>query len=156
LRLLEERELLIEPLNQVIKVHPDVLFIADQNTGIGYTGTMRQDNALSDRFGVKVEFKYDIDIEKKFIDSPTLLQFAHSIREASELNDQFSIPMSTRLLINFQNQARGLGIRFAINTMLNSFPKSDGEREGIQMRLDADLDNIADELGVPTDGYSVK
>lgn len=156
LRLLEERELLIEPLNQVIKVHPDVLFIADQNTGIGYTGTMRQDNALSDRFGVKVEFKYDIDIEKKFIDSPTLLQFAHSIREASELNDQFSIPMSTRLLINFQNQARGLGIRFAINTMLNSFPKSDGEREGIQMRLDADLDSIADELGVPTDGYSVK
>jgi hypothetical protein len=156
LRLLEERELLIEPLNEVIKVHPDCIFIADQNTGIGYTGTSRQDNALLDRFNIKVEFKYDIDIEKKFIDSPTLLQFAHSIREASELNDQFSIPMSSRLLRNFQDQARGLGMRFAINTMLNSFPKSDGEREGIKMRLDADLDSIAGELGVVVDGYSTK
>jgi MoxR-like ATPase len=156
LRLLEERELLIEPLNEVIKVHPECIFIADQNTGIGYTGTSRQDNALLDRFNIKIEFKYDIDIEKQFINSPTLLQFAHSIREASELNDQFSIPMSSRLLRNFQDQARGLGMRFAINTMLNSFPKSDGEREGIKMRLDADLDSIADELGVSTDGYSVK
>ena len=156
LRLLEERELLIEPLNEVIKVHPGVIFVADQNTGQGYTGTVRQDIALYDRFNVKMEFTYDTDIEKKFIDSSTLLQFAHAIREAAEMNDQFSIPMSTRLLKNFQSQARGLGLQFAVASMTNAFPKSDGEREAIKMRLDADIDSIAGELGVDVSTYSNK
>lgn len=148
LRLLEERELIIDTTNRVIKVHPDCIFIADQNTGSAYTGTSRQDGALVDRFNVKLEFKYDINIEKKFIDSPTLLQFANSIREASEATDEFSIPMSTRMLQNFQLQARGLGMGFAIQTLLNSFPKLDGERDAIKMRLEADLDTISAEFGI--------
>ena len=57
LRLLEERELAIEPLNKVIKVHPECLIIADQNTGYGYTGTSKQDIALVDRFNIKVNIK---------------------------------------------------------------------------------------------------
>jgi MoxR-like ATPase len=153
LRLLNERELLIEPLNEVIKVHPDCLILADQNIGLGYTGTVRQDNALTDRFAIKLEFTYDSKIEGKFIESPALLEFATSIRQASELNDQFSIPMSTRLLKNFQEQARGLSFKFAAATLLNSFPKSDGEREAIKMRFDASYDVIASELGVDPAGY---
>lgn len=155
LRLFEERELVIEPLNEVLQVHPDCIFIADQNTGLGYTGTSKQDNALLDRFNLKIEFDYDISVEKQFINSPTLLQFAHSIREASEMSDEFSIPMSSRLLINFENQAKALGLEFAISTLLNSFPKGDGEREGVKMRLDADIDTIADELGINKGTYSV-
>lgn len=154
LRLLEERELLIEPLNEVIKVHPDVLFIADQNTGLGYTGTTKQDAALVDRFADKLEFHYDTNIERKFIDSPALLTFAQSIREASEMNDEYSVPMSTRILKNFQAQARDLNFAFAVNSLLANFPKSDGEREAIQMRLDADSQQIADELGVLVGNYS--
>lgn len=154
LRLLEERELLIEPLNEVIKVHPEVIFIADQNTGLGYTGTSKQDAALIDRFADKLEFHYDTAIESKFIDSPTLLQFASNIREASEMNDEYSIPMSTRILKNFQEQARTLNFAFAVHSLLNNFPKIDGEREAIQMRLDADIDAIASELGVPVGVYT--
>ncbi len=155
LRLFEERELVIEPLNEVLQVHPECIFIADQNTGLGYTGTVKQDNALLDRFNLKIEFDYDINLEKQFISSPTLLQFAHAIREATEMQDEFSIPMSSRLLINFEAQAKALGLEFAINAMLNSFPKNDGEREGVKMRLDADLDTIAEELGVDKGSYSV-
>jgi hypothetical protein len=147
--------LVIEPLNEVLQVHPDCIFIADQNTGLGYTGTSKQDNALLDRFNLKIEFDYDINVERKFITSSTLLQFAHSIREASEMSDEFSIPMSSRLLINFENQAKSLGLEFAINAMLNSFPKGDGEREGVKMRLDAEIDTIAEELGVVKGTYSV-
>jgi MoxR-like ATPase len=154
LRLLQERELLIEPMNEVIKVHPDVLFIADQNTGLGYTGTSKQDAALVDRFNIKLEFHYDKDIEAKFIPSPTLLEFAASIRQASELNDEFSVPMSTRILKNFVSQARSLNFEFAINSMLSNYPKMDGEREGIKMRFDADASQIADELGVVVGKYS--
>jgi MoxR-like ATPase len=155
LRLLEERELLIEPMNQVIKVHPGVLFIADQNTGIGYTGTSKQDAALVDRFNIKLEFHYDTNIEKNFIKSPTLLAFASNIREASELNDEFSVPMSTRLLKNFVSQASRLNFEFAVNSMLSNYPKMDGERDAIKMRFDADVSQIADELGVPLGGYSI-
>lgn len=154
LRLLQERELLIEPMNEVIKVHPGVLFIADQNTGLGYTGTSKQDAALVDRFNIKLEFHYDKDIESKFIPSPTLLEFAASIRQASELNDEFSVPMSTRILKNFIAQARSLNFEFAINSMLSNYPKMDGEREGIKMRFDADASQIADELGVVVGKYS--
>jgi MoxR-like ATPase len=146
LRLLEERELLIEPLNEVIKVHPDVLFVADQNTGIGYTGTSRQDNALVDRFNIKLEFHYDTKIESKFIKSPTLLKFAEDIRTASAISDEFSVPMSTRILKNFQDNAVGLGFDFAVENLLNNFPSVDGERDAIKMRIDAERDTIIAEL----------
>ena len=154
LRLLAERELLIEPLNEVIKVHPGVLFIADQNTGLGYTGTSKQDGALVDRFNIKLEFHYDTSIESKFIPSPTLLEFASSIRQASEMNDEFSVPMSTRILKAFVAQAPSLGFEFAVNSLLSNYPKMDGERDGIKMRFDADAGQIADELGVTLGKYT--
>jgi MoxR-like ATPase len=154
LRLLEERELLIEPLNEVIKVHPECLFIADQNTGLGYTGTSKQDAALIDRFNIKLEFKYDTTIEAKFIKSPALLEFASNIREASEMNDEFSIPMSTRVLQNFQAQATSLNFSFAVHSLLANFPKSDGERDAIKMRLDAEIDRVASDYGVELGNYN--
>jgi MoxR-like ATPase len=153
LRLLQERELVIEPLNEVIKVHPEVLFIADQNTGMGYTGTSRQDAALIDRFNIKLEFQYDTNIENKFIASPTLLTFAGNIRDAAELNDEFSVPMSTRILKNFVAQAKRLNFEFAVNSLLSNYPKMDGERDAIKMRFDADASAIADELQVPIGKY---
>jgi MoxR-like ATPase len=154
LRLLQERELLIEPLNEVIKVHPDCVFIADQNTGFGYTGTSKQDAALVDRFNVKLEFRYDTAIEAKFIKSPALLEFASNIREASEMNDEFSIPLSTRVLQNFQAQATSLNFAFAVHGLLANFPKSDGERDAIKMRLDAEIDRIASDLGLELGKYN--
>lgn len=154
LRLLQERELVVEPLNQVIKVHPECLVIADQNTGFGYTGTSKQDNALLDRFNLKLEFKYDEAIEGQFIKSPALLAFAQGVRTSSDTNDEFSVPMSTRVLLNFQAQAQNLGFEFAVNSLLNNFPKTDGEREAIKMRIDADALTIAQELGVPYEEYN--
>lgn len=154
LRLLEEREIVIEPLNEVIKVHPEVLFIADQNTGLGYTGTSTQDNALLDRFNIKMEFQYDTEIEAQFIKSQALLDFAQAIRVAAETNDEFSVPMSTRALINFQANAQNLGFNFAVNALLNNYPKLDGEREAIKLRFDADADTIASELGVDASNYT--
>ena len=154
LRILQERELSIEPLNKVVKVHPDCLIVADQNTGFGYTGTSKQDAALLDRFNIKLEFKYDSEIESKFIKSPALLAFADGIRTAAEANDEFSTPMSTRLLINFQAQAQNLGFEFAVHSLLNNFPKTDNEREAVKMRLDADSYSIASELGVEYQEYN--
>jgi hypothetical protein len=153
LRVLNERELIIDQLNKVVKVHPDCLFIVDQNTGTGYAVT-KQDVALVDRMQPKLEFDYDIDVERKFIKSESLLQFAQSIREASKTTDQFTTPMSPRILMNFIDQAQKLNLGFAVYSLLNNFPKDDGEREAIKMRLDADIDAIAADLGVSLDSYS--
>lgn len=154
LRLLEERELVVEPLNEVIKVHPECIFVADQNVGSGYRGTQRQDDALVDRFNVKIEFAYDRAIEEKFITSPALLDFAVSIRQAREVSDEFSANVTTRMLKNFQKQAKGIGFEFAVHSLLNNFPKDEGEREALQHRFDINLDRIASELGVDKGGYN--
>jgi hypothetical protein len=153
LRVLNERELIIDQLNKVVKVHPDCLFVVDQNTGTGYAVT-KQDIALVDRMQPKLEFDYDIEVERKFIPSESLLQFAHSIREAAKTTDQFTTPMSPRILMNFIDQAKHLNLGFAVSSLLNNFPKDDGEREAIKMRLDADIDAIASEIGVSLDSYS--
>jgi hypothetical protein len=134
----------------------DVYKRQDQNTGFGYTGTSKQDIALVDRFHEKVEFSYDTTIEKNFISSPTLLSFASAIREASEINDEFSVPMSTRILKNFQDDVLNLNFEFAVNSLLNNYPKSDGERDGVKMRFDAEADTIAADYGVSKGNYSTR
>ena len=153
LRVLNERELIVDQLNKVVKVHPDCLFIVDQNTGVGYAVT-KQDIALVDRMQPKLEFEYDITTERSFIESESLLQFAHAIREAAEATDQFTTPMSPRILLDFISNAKHLNLGFAVTSMLNNFPKEDGEREAVKMRLDADIESIANELGVSLDSYS--
>jgi hypothetical protein len=149
LRLLAERELLIEPFNEVIKMHPECLLVADANTGSAYNGTMRQDMALIDRFNIKLPFTYDANLERNFLPYPALLSFATSIRKASELGEEdFSVPMSTRLLQNFVMHATNFNWQFAVQRLLSNFPADGGERDAIKMRLDSDAPRIASEFGV--------
>ena len=151
LRLLAERELFIEPFNEIIKVHPDCLFIADANSGSNYSGTMRQDGALIDRFNIKLPFVYDSELEAKFIPYPALLSFATGIRKATELGQEdFTTPLSTRLLQNFVMHVTSFNWNFAVQRLLTNFPADTGERDAIKMRLDADAPRIGSEFGVTT------
>ena len=149
LRVILERLLFIEPFNEVIKVHPECLFIADANVGGNYNGTMRQDGALLDRFAIKLPFTYDTDLESKFIPYPALLGFAKGIRTASELGEEdISTPLSTRLLQTFVAQVREFNWNFAAQRLLSNFPAETGERDAIKLRIDADAPRIAREFGV--------
>jgi hypothetical protein len=149
LRLLEERELAIDTFNEVIKVHPECILIGDANVGGMYNGTTRADAAFTDRFGVKLAFSYDTDLEQKFLPYPALLNFAKGIRTASDLGQQdFSVPMSTRLLKSFVAQAQVFSWQFAVERLLSSFPSDTGERNAIKTRLEADAPAIASELNV--------
>ena len=149
LRLLQERELIVDVHNEVIKVHPQCIIIADQNVGSAYTGASKQDAALVDRYAVKMEFDYDSKIESNFIKSPALLRFASDIRDASKVTDDFSVPMSTRVLIEFQHKLQHLkNWDFALYDMLNNFPAEEGEREAIKMRLEAESDVIKADYGI--------
>jgi MoxR-like ATPase len=149
LRLLEERELAIDTFNEVIKVHPECILIGDANIGGMYNGTTRADAAFTDRFGVKLTFSYDTDLEQKFLPYPALLGFAKAIRTASDLGQQdFSVPMSTRLLKSFVAQSSAFGWDFAVERLLASFPSESGERNAIKTRLEADAPAIQSELNI--------
>jgi hypothetical protein len=156
LRLLAERELFVEPFNEVIKVHPECMFIADANIGIGYNGTMRQDQALVDRFHIKLNFSYDTRLEQQFLPYPALLSFADGIRKAGDLGEEdFTVPMSTRLLQNFVSHASRYNWSFAVARLLSNFPSDNGERDAVKMRLDSDAPRIATDLGVTYSPESV-
>lgn len=149
LRLLEERELAIDTFNEVIRVHPECQIIADANIGGMYNGTTRADAAFNDRFLLKLQFEYDTDIEKKFLPYPALLTFASAIRKASDLGQQdFTVPMSTRMLKSFVAQAQTFNWQFAVERLLASFPADSGERNAIKTRIEADAPAIASELNV--------
>jgi hypothetical protein len=152
LSLLEERQLLIDShLGEVIPVHPDVLFIADYNSG--YRGTSQLDQALLDRFNIKLKFGWSEEAERVRIPSESLREFAKAMRKGAELEDKYSTPVSTRLLLNFVKQAQGLGLQFAVQSFMNAFPAE--EQDAIKMLLQVYSATIATELNVSTDGLEL-
>ena len=144
LRILQERELhMTRHLGEVIKVHPECLFVTDANWG--YRGTTAPDQAFLDRFWVTVEYKYDREIESKFIPSPALLDVAFAIRDQYELGEYRSI-FSTRVLKAFIDLSKEFGWNFARSNLLLSMNPED--RGGIANTLDLNGSNICDDLGI--------
>ena len=144
--ILQERELKVtRHKGETIEVHPECVIIADANPG--YRGTTPPDQAFLDRLSIPVWFNYDREIEAHFIPSPTLLDLATQMRAENELDDKWGAPVSTRLLKNFVTQAKGLGLGFAIESFVNSFP-TDEERQALRFLFEANSQLIADELGV--------
>jgi nitric oxide reductase NorQ protein len=146
LGLLNERQLQIEQLNEVIEVHPECVFIADQNIGNGYA-VREQDKALLDRFNVKLEFGDDPVIEGKLIPSPSLLELANSLRFLHKQEPaKHRTRVGLRMLLNFVKQTKTYNFTFAVNRFLANFPEA--EREAVSMQIDSRHINIAQELGV--------
>jgi hypothetical protein len=145
LSLLQERRLTISRhRDEVVEVHPHCLVVADANPG--YRGTQRSDEAFLDRFAIKIEFDYDLQVEKKLIPSAALRKLAASLRGSGAFDDGSSTPVSTRLLIGFVDTARALGWQFAVHSLLNNFGVED--RHAVEMLLHTHSDRVIAELGV--------
>jgi MoxR-like ATPase len=141
--LLAERRLIVDQHhNEILPVHPECLIIADANPD--YRGTMASDEAFQDRFLVKLEFDYDIEVERQFIPSESLLELAQELRRASSVEGKFSVPISTRLLISFVDVALDLGFEPAVYNFINSFPPA--EREPLELLFGTYEENIQDDL----------
>lgn len=153
LGILEEKQLQIETLNEVIPVHPNTIFVADQNIGSRYVGTRQQDPALLDRFNVKLEYNDDPAIESALVPSPALLEIAEALRFLNKQEPaKHKTRVGLRMLLNFVKQAKTYNFQFAVNRFLANFAPE--EREAVSLQFESRYLNISQELSVPVGNYS--
>lgn len=136
---------LMENGGEVIKAHPDLLIVADMNPD--YRGTRPLNQALADRFSIRLTFPYDKAIETKLLGNKALLDMANQLRD--EFNKgKLLTPISTRSLVAFAKNAKTLGMDFATENYANSF-EGDEERSAVRLVLTTHRDNIAVGFGLP-------
>ena len=121
---------------EVIQAHPDLLILATMNPE--YRGTQPLNEALNDRF-YKLQFPYDMSIEKKLVRNSAVLDMANKLRARFEV-DEIRTPISTRSLVAFMDALESFDLDFAAHTFVNNFPA--GEQGIIQQTLDTFKANI--------------
>jgi len=135
---------LMENGGEVIKAHPDLLIVADMNPD--YRGTRPLNQALADRFAVRLSFPYDKPIEQKLLGNKALVDMANQLRDEFNKGTLLT-PVSTRALVAFVKHAKQFGMDFATYTYVNSF-EGDEERSAVRLVINTHRDNIAEELGL--------
>ena len=131
---------LVENGGEVIHAHPNFQFVATYNNGYRHSNKLNE--ALLDRFGLKLRYDYDHDIEKQLIKSETLLQLANQMR-AESIQGTYTTPISLRLLLNFQSISQ-LSYEFAVENFVTSF--NDDERSSVKLLLEAHRFQLEQEL----------
>ncbi|RLF44442.1 MAG: hypothetical protein DRN17_04475 [Thermoplasmata archaeon] len=108
--------------NEVVKAHPNFLVIANMNPD--YEGTRPLNEALEDRFDMVIEVDYDNRIERKLIKDNNLLELAKRIRKMHR-SGEITRTISTRSLLQFQENKEAFGEKFAIQSLISKFEKED-------------------------------
>jgi hypothetical protein len=130
-----------------IKAHPSVFIVADYNPN--YIGTRPINEALLNRFAIKMTWDYDPKVEKQLVSSASLLELATKLRERSAVGD-INTPISTNALMEFEELAwdDSLGFDFACDNFVNSFDLE--ERKVVKEVLEVFSARIKEELfGAP-------
>lgn len=141
------RELILQDKqNEAVKASDDLFICASFNPG--YEGTRPLNQALANRFEVKLECDYDKDIETELITKmdavPTsLLAIANSIRSQGG-GTAFSSPVSTNMLVEFVEHAQDLTLKFAIMNFVNAFDSE--ERNAVRELFSIYGDELAAEM----------
>ena len=131
---------LVENNGEVIHAHPNFQFVATYNNGYRHSNKLNE--ALLDRFGLKLKYDYDNTIEKQLIKSETLLTLANQMR-ADSIQGTYSTPISLRLLLNFQSTAE-LNYEFAVENFVMGF--NEEERSSVKLLLEAHRHSLEAEL----------
>lgn len=127
--------------NEVIDAHPDLQIIVAYNPD--YEGTRPLNAAFKNRFKLKIHMDYDEAVEKELICLPVMLDLARKLRAAQKAGD-LETPVSTNMLIEFEELAVDLGYGFAVGNFLNAF--SEDERQAVTEAFDLHSDEIKKQL----------
>lgn len=121
-----------------VVAHDRLLIVADMNPK--YRGTMELNIALANRFAIKVAWGYEAAVERKLVNSKSLLDLVQRIRK----EPQIRTPIGTNMMEEFEVIAGKLGVKFAASNFVNCF--TDSERDPVKNMLDAASVNIATEI----------
>jgi MoxR-like ATPase len=132
---------LVENEGEVIHAHQDFMVVATYNNG--YRGSNKVNEAVLDRFKIKLMFDYDDSIEAKLIKSPTLLRLAQQMR-ADSISGIYTTPISLRLLLAFQELSQEINYEFAVENFLMGFTTD--ERPSVKLLLEAHRHQLEEEL----------
>lgn len=113
---------LLDHKGEVIKAHPNLLIIGDMNPD--YLGTQPLNDAFRNRFEIQLQWDYDDKVEAALVKSKTLLSFAKNIRKRRRDGD-IETPLSTNMMVEFENIAGQLGLAFAMENMVQHFTADD-------------------------------
>lgn len=123
--------------NKVVKAHDNLQVIASYNPD--YEGTKPLNAAFKNRFKIKVRFDYDEAVEKELLALPVMMDIARRLRAAHKTGD-LETPISTNMLIEFEEVAIDLGFEFATENFLNAF--SEEERQSVGEVIDLHSEEV--------------
>jgi MoxR-like ATPase len=107
-----------------------------------YQGTVRLNEALSNRFAIQLDWDYDRNVEETLVSSKSLLDAADGMRSLAEIRT----PVSTNSLQEFERHASRFGMQVAEHLFLNRFAPE--ERGPVFRAIEANRASIAYEFGL--------
>lgn len=113
---------LVDHKGEVIYAPEDFIVFADMNPG--YQGTRDLNYALRNRFDTKLTFDYDTHIETKLVRSKSLRGIAKQLRDQIA-QGLYDTPVSTNMLIAFEQMVDEVDLAFAVSNFINSFDIDD-------------------------------
>lgn len=113
---------ILENGNEVIHAADDLMVIVDWNPG--YAGTRPLSKAFKNRFAVKVPWEYDAEVESQLTLMPVMNEIASKIR-ARAADGDFETPVSTNMLVDFEELAVDLGRDFAVENFISAFESNE-------------------------------
>lgn len=129
---------LLDHEGEVITAHQDLLIVGDLNPD--YEGTRPLNKALRNRFAIQMSWEYDDAIERQLVRGTSLRELAALLRRAQH-DGEVDAPVSTGMLVEFEQIAAGLGLDAAIGNLVNHFPTEE-ERQAVNVVISAMLMNL--------------
>lgn len=132
---------ILEKGNEVVEAHPDLQVIVAFNPD--YEGTKPLNPAFKNRFRIKLRWDYDEAVEAELLCIPVMQEMATKLR-LSHKDGNLDTPVSTNMLIEFEELAIDLSYEFAMNNFLNAF--GEDEREAVAETFDLFSERIKQQL----------
>jgi len=114
----ERRIVLTQKDGEIVKAHKDFFFASSMNPD--YEGTQKMNQALVDRFQAILNFDYNKAVENKVVSDPKLLDVSDRLRKCY-INQEIETPISTRALIQFEDNKQTFGEDVARTMFINRF-----------------------------------
>lgn len=126
---------ILERNNEKRMVDPTTWIVSAFNPSDRYQGTRQLNEAFFNRFALKIPWGYLREIEEQLVSVPVMLDIAEGIRDRSkEDRADFETPVSTNMLIEFEEFALDINVHFAIENFIACFKED--EQNAVREILD--------------------